>query len=34
VRVRASALGSSAAVLGAAGAVLRTVLDHPARWLG
>ena len=33
VRVRASALGSSAAVQGAAGAVLRTVLDHPARWL-
>lgn len=33
VTVRASALGSAAAVSGAAGSVLRTVLDHPSRWV-
>jgi predicted NBD/HSP70 family sugar kinase len=33
VTVRASALGSAAAVSGAAGSVLRTVLDHPAHWV-
>jgi predicted NBD/HSP70 family sugar kinase len=33
VRVRASALGGDAAVLGAAGSVVRDVLHHPAGWL-
>lgn len=34
VTVRASRLGGDAAVVGAAGSVVRTVLEHPARWLG
>jgi predicted NBD/HSP70 family sugar kinase len=33
VRVRASALGGDAAVVGAAGSVVRAILDRPARWL-
>jgi predicted NBD/HSP70 family sugar kinase len=33
VTLRASALGADAAMRGAAGAVLRTVLDDPAAWL-
>jgi predicted NBD/HSP70 family sugar kinase len=33
VRVRPSALGGDAAVVGAAGSVVRAVLDRPARWL-
>jgi predicted NBD/HSP70 family sugar kinase len=33
VTVRASALGSAAAVVGAAGSVVRGVRDDPARWL-
>jgi predicted NBD/HSP70 family sugar kinase len=33
VTVRAAALGSAAAVVGAAGSVTRAVLDRPARWL-
>ncbi|MEQ4301412.1 ROK family protein [Plantactinospora sp. B6F1] len=34
VTVRAALLGGDAAALGAAGSVVRTVLEHPARWLG
>jgi len=34
VTVRVSSLGSDAAMLGAAGSVLRRVLDHPAHYLG
>jgi predicted NBD/HSP70 family sugar kinase len=33
VTVRASLLGGDAAVVGAAGSVVRGVLDHPSRWL-
>ncbi|MEV1289923.1 ROK family transcriptional regulator [Micromonospora sp. NPDC049679] len=33
VRVRPSVLGGDAAVVGAAGSVVRAVRDHPARWL-
>lgn len=33
VTVRPARLGSEAAVVGAAGSVVRTVLDRPARWL-
>ena len=33
VAVRASALGPEATVVGAAGSVVRDVLDHPAAWL-
>jgi predicted NBD/HSP70 family sugar kinase len=33
VTVRPSALGAAAAVVGAAGSVVRGVLDDPARWL-
>ncbi|WP_233604402.1 ROK family transcriptional regulator [Micromonospora sp. HM5-17] len=33
VTVRAALLGGDAAALGAAGSVVRTVLEHPARWL-
>ncbi|MEE6257327.1 ROK family protein [Plantactinospora sonchi] len=33
VTVRAALLGGDAAALGAAGSVVRTVLDQPARWL-
>jgi len=33
VDVRPSVLGADAAVMGAAGSVVRTVRDHPARWL-
>ncbi|GIG91824.1 ROK family protein [Plantactinospora endophytica] len=34
VTVRAALLGGDAAALGAAGSVVRTVLEQPARWLG
>ncbi|WP_422773498.1 ROK family protein [Plantactinospora sp. WMMC1484] len=34
VTVRPALLGGDAAALGAAGSVVRTVLEHPARWLG
>jgi hypothetical protein len=33
VQLRAATLGSDAAMLGAAGSVLRGVLDDPASWL-
>jgi predicted NBD/HSP70 family sugar kinase len=33
VDVRPSVLGADAAVMGAAGSVVRTIRDHPARWL-
>jgi len=33
VDVRPSVLGADAAVVGAAGSVVRTIRDHPARWL-